>query len=59
MDFKINRYRIKVGNIQFINNWIYRGHSWNNLFYYSYNKDLLGRKHSLLGIFGFFILLSW
>ena len=58
MNCKINRYEIKIGNIRFINNWIYRGH-WSNLFYYFYKKDLLGTKHILLGLFGFFIFVSW
>lgn len=44
--------------IKFINNWKYKGH-WSNLFYYVYKKDFLGINHILLGLFGFFVFVTY
>lgn len=44
--------------IKFINNWIYKAH-WYNLFEYIYSVDTLRNKHLLIGIFGFFLFITW
>jgi hypothetical protein len=45
--------------VQFINNWIYKGKKWNKLFGYYYNLDWFNIKHLLVGVFNFYIFITW
>jgi len=44
--------------VEFINNWKYKGH-WSKFFHFSFNIDVNGLRHLLVGLFNIFIFIVW